>query len=156
MIYFLWFVFLQGVPSVLSATCQHWPPPCDSLVSEGAPPEQGPKLWLQVPSASVCSGLLSPLEAPGVPPQDVLHLAFHPSCREEAAGLEEVVQWAGRSGRGRAERARGEMVWESREEFSEEAEENRPARWAGESDHHAELQHQVCHHPQVSSQHHYS
>lgn len=71
--------------------------------------------------------------------QHVLHPAFHSSHRQAAPGLEE---------RG-AERAGGEMVREGGEEPGEEAEEDGPARRAGEGDHHAEHQHQVHHHPQV-------
>lgn len=100
---------------------------------------------------SVCVHKLasSPLETPSLSSRDVLHLAVHPSCGEEAAGLEEVDQRPRRSGWWGAERPRGEMVREGCEEPSEEVEEDRPARWAGESYHHTELQHQVCHHPQV-------
>lgn len=41
------------------------------------------------------------------------------------------------------------MVREGRQKPGEEAEEDGPAGRAGESHHHTELQHQVCHHSQV-------
>lgn len=44
------------------------------------------------------------------------------------------------------------MVRESRQELGEEAQEDGAARRAGESYHNTELQHQVCHHPQVRCQ----
>lgn len=90
----------------------------------------------------------SPLETPSS--RDVVHIAIHPSCGEEAFGLEEVEQWSGRSRWWRSERTRGEVVREGCEEPREEAEEDRPAWWTGESNHHTELQHKVCHHPEVN------
>lgn len=114
--------------------------------------EQGPKLKFKVPSVSV--RVRESLHWVDWRPlaltrQDVVHLAVHPSGGEKAFGLEEVNQWTRHSGRRRAEWARGEMVREGCEELSQESEEDRPARWTGESYHHAELQYKMCHHPQV-------
>lgn len=60
--------------------------------------------------------------------RDVVHIAIHPSCGEEAFGLEEVEQWAGRSRWWRSEWTRGEVVREGCEEPRKEAEEDGPAR----------------------------
>ncbi|XP_029092936.1 uncharacterized protein LOC114903841 [Monodon monoceros] len=73
-------------------------------------------------------------------PSHVVHPALHPPDREAPAGLEE----------GRAERAGGEVVREGGQEFGQEAQEDGAAGRAGEGHHHAERQHQVHHHPQVT------